>query len=147
VRASDGFNFDGVLGDDGDLFAAEFDCAIGDGGFDLAIDGGELEVGCAELGELADEAVGMGAVDAGVLGAELLPSKIEAFVSFGVVDLLEAGDACLGAVVSKGIEGLFPAYPGSDSYGFLAVSWFGHAKSPDKTEKPNINVRFFLNVC
>ena len=54
-RVDGGLDFDGVLAGDGNLFTAEFDCAVDDGGLDLAInvrgdgnDVGELEVGCAK---------------------------------------------------------------------------------------------------
>jgi len=122
-RANRGFDLGGVLGGDGDLFAAEFDRAIDDGRFDFAISGGrdgddvgELEVGYAKLGELADEPVGLGAADAGLLRAKFLPREVEGLVSFGVADLLEAGYTSVGAVVGKSVEGLFPAYPGPDGH-------------------------------
>jgi hypothetical protein len=107
-------NLDGILAGDGDLFTAEFDRAIDDGGHDFAISGGrdgddvgELEVGCAELGELANEPVGLGEADASLLGAEFLPGEAEGFVSFGIADLLEAGDAGGRALLCKDVEGLF----------------------------------------
>jgi hypothetical protein len=59
------------------------------------------------------------AADAGVLGAELLPSEVEAFIGVGVADLLEAGDPGGRALLRKGIEGLFAAYPGPKSDGIL----------------------------
>jgi hypothetical protein len=49
-----------------------------------------------------------------VFGTEFIPGEVEGFVRFSVADLLEAGDTGGGALLGKGVEGLFTAYPSGD---------------------------------
>jgi hypothetical protein len=67
---------------------------------------GELKVCLAKLVKLVDDAVGVGAADAKVLGAEPIPSESESFVSSRFVDAFEALRFGGGAVPCQETERL-----------------------------------------
>ena len=84
-------------------------------------DFGEAEVRVAELGVLADEAIGMGAADAGVIFAEFLPGEAEVVEYFGIANLFEALSARGGATAGDDGEGLLEAGPGAEIDLFLRI--------------------------
>jgi hypothetical protein len=138
----------GVIWGDGNLLTLEFECAIYDSRLDFAVGSGgdgddvcELKVGRAELGELANKAVSMGAADTGLLGTKLIPGEVEGLVGFRLAHMLKAGDTSGRTMMREHVESLLPAYPGSEGY---CVDSFIHI---DSKGKPLLMSGFLQPFC
>jgi len=106
------------------------DLAVGSGRD--ASDFGEAEVGVAELIVLLDEVIGVAAADAGVGGAELVPSEAKVIEDVGVADLFEALGAGRGATAGDGGEGILETGPGAEVTMFFAIHGaFSERSFPD----------------
>ena len=123
-----GANPAGIGGGEGEFLAIDLDGFAVDVGGNLAIgagrdtgDFGEAEVGVAELGVLADEAIGVRTADAGILFAEFLPGEAEVIEHLGIANLFEALSAGGGAIAGEDGEGLLEADPGTEIDVFLRV--------------------------
>ena len=115
-----GADFGDVLRGDGDVLAIELDGflvdAIGDAPIELGRDAGDVAkpvVDFAELLEIANQLICVGAADAGMLGAELVPGQAEFLIGAGAADFAEALSARGGALAFDGGEGLLAADPGA----------------------------------
>ena len=81
----------------------------------------EAEIGIAELLVLADQAVGMGTADAGIVLAKFFPGEREIVEHFGIADLLEALSARRGTTAGNGGEGFLETSPGAEVEMFFRV--------------------------
>ena len=106
------FELDGIAVDGGG------DGAVG--GFGDVEDFREAKIGVAELLQVANQLVGVSAADAGVLGAEFIPSDAERFIEALAANGLEA--LCLRGAAFGGDEakGLALSDPAAEAEG---VGW------------------------
>ena len=106
---------------DGDGLAVVFNGVVRDGGGDFAEglggdadDFGEREVGCAEFFELRNDAVGLGAADADVANAELVPGHTGVLILLALAEIFQARGVGDGTLAGHESEGLAPSDPRSD---------------------------------
>ena len=133
-----GADSESVFGGDLKLLAIEVKAAVFDAIGDAAIGGradagelGDVEVALAELVEVTNEFVGLGAADAEVALGVFVPGEAEGLKGAGVAGLLEAMRLGGGTMTGDDGEGLLVAGPRAgigefgrwhDEFGFLPRS-------------------------